>query len=217
MINKTFLVLFILNILVTYSTAVENHESSAKSQPILINPPMAAYEMFDNVTDDTTHHIADSSYSETQVVQSPDDISPAPLPRAKIKKPWPTGALLRSAIIPGWGQFYNKKYIKTVIYGGVEIYLIYNTQKFWRKMDKHQKNFQNSDDPVYKSQEFSLYENNRDKRNLHIWLTSLTIFISMFDAYVDAHLADFDQKDKAFEVYITPEPGLIGACLVYNF
>jgi hypothetical protein len=26
----------------------------------------------------------------------------------------------------------------------------------------------------------------------------------MFDAYVDAHLSDFDQKDKAFEVYIGP-------------
>jgi hypothetical protein len=217
MINKTFQVLFILNILVTYSTAVENHESSAKNQSILINPSMAPYETFNNTFDDTTKQNADSSYSETQALQSAENVSSNSPAQVKIKKPWPTGALLRSAIIPGWGQFYNKKYIKTVIYGGVETYLIYNVQKFWRKMDKHQKNFQNSDDPVYKSQEFSLYENNLDKRNLHIWLTSLTIFISMFDAYVDAHLADFDQKDKAFEVYITPETGHIGACLVYNF
>ncbi len=215
--NKAFSVLLIFNIIIAYSFAVENHESNDKNQPILSDLSIAAYEMFNNSADDTTHHTVDSNYTGSQVWQSPENISSNSPAQVKIKKPWPTGALLRSAIIPGWGQFYNKKYIKTVIYGGTEIYLIYNVQKYWRKMDKHQKNFQNSDDPVYKSQEFSLYEKNRDSRNLHLWLTGLTIFISMFDAYVDAHLADFNQTDKAFEVYVKPDAGHIRACLVYNF
>jgi hypothetical protein len=135
----------------------------------------------------------------------------------KIKKPWPTGALLRSAIMPGWGQFYNKQYLKTIIYGGAEILLAYKARQNWREMDEHQSNFMNSDDPEYKAREFALYEDKRDTRNLYLWLTGLSIFISMFDAYVDAHMADFDRQDKAFEVYLDPETDKIRITIAYNF
>jgi len=133
------------------------------------------------------------------------------------KKPWPTGALLRSAFVPGWGQFYNKKYVKSVIYGGMEIYFVYNARKYWKQMDIHQANFANSDDPIYQAQEFELYKNQRDNRNLFLWLTGITVFISMFDAFVDAHLADFDQTDKVFEVQAIPETNRIEITFVYNF
>jgi len=39
----------------------------------------------------------------------------------------------------------------------------------------------------------------------------------MFDAYVDAHLADSTQTDKAFDAYIIPENDIIQLNLVYNF
>ena len=135
----------------------------------------------------------------------------------KIKKPWPTGALLRSAILPGWGQLYNRKYFKAVLYGGTEIYLIYKVQLRWRQMSEHEHNFLNTTDPVYKADQFALYEKRRDSRNVHLWLTSLVVFLSMFDAYVDAHLADFDQPDKAFQVYLGPEKDKVQLSLVYNF
>jgi len=127
-----------------------------------------------------------------------------------ISKPWPTGALIRSAIIPGWGQLYNRKYIKYVIYSGLELFFVNEARKYWIKMDNNQRNFQNpagmtsliggfrdcsptdyqfyQADPDYQAKEFYLYEKNRDIRNLNLWLTGLTLFISMFDAYVDAHL-----------------------------
>jgi len=133
------------------------------------------------------------------------------------KKPWPTGALLRSAFVPGWGQFYNKKYVKSVIYGGMEIYFVYNARKYWKQMDIHQANFSNSDDPIYQAQEFELYKNQRDNRNLFLWLTGITVFISMFDAFVDAHLADFDQTDKVFEVRAIPKADRIEITFAYNF
>jgi hypothetical protein len=135
----------------------------------------------------------------------------------KEKKPWPTGALLRSLVIPGWGQVYNKKYIKAVLYGATEIYLIHYVRWRWNQMDEHQWNFQNTDDPEYKAEQFSLYEKSRDSRNLHLWLTGLVVLTSMFDAYVDAHLANFDEQDKAFEVYLAPERDRVQLSLVYNF
>ena len=127
--------------------------------------------------------------------------NPSGLP---IRKRWPTGALFRSAVIPGWGQVYNRQYLKAVINGGAEIALALATRDYWRQMNAHQRNFMNSTDLSYKSQEFRLYENSRDNRNLYLWLTGLTAFISMFDAYVDAHFADFKQTDKAFEASLMP-------------
>lgn len=135
----------------------------------------------------------------------------------KIKRPWPTGALLRSAIFPGWGQIYNRKYLKAAFYGGIEIYLIYGLQKSWREMNTHQDNFLNSEDQVYKSSEFALYEESRDRRNVFLWLGGLTIFVSMFDAYVDAHFADFNKTDKAFEVKAVPRQDAVVLTLNYNF
>jgi len=135
----------------------------------------------------------------------------------KIRKVWPTGALLRSALVPGWGQLYNRKYIKAVIYGGLEIFLMYEARKNWRQMDAHQTNFLNTDDQDYQAQEFSLYIMSRDDRNLYLWFTGFTIFISMFDAFVDAHLANFDQTDKAFEVFIAPDDGLVNVGFTCKF
>lgn len=122
-----------------------------------------------------------------------------------IKKKNPTGALFRSVFVPGWGQFYNKKYIKAALIAGVEIYLMNEVYTHWHKADLHKKHFTNaSDDPVYRAEEFARYEKELDRRGNASWFLAATIFFSMFDAYVDAHLSDFDQKDKAFEVYIGP-------------
>ncbi len=131
--------------------------------------------------------------------------------------PNPTTSLFLSMFIPGGGQFYNRSYIKSVVYGSTEIYLVKYIAWRWKWMNRHKSNFQNTDDETYKAEQFALYEKTRDSRNLHLWLISLTTLFTMFDAYVDAHLSDFDQTDKAFEVYLTPEDEAILLNLVYNF
>jgi len=122
----------------------------------------------------------------------------------KANKPNPTGALFRSALVPGWGQYYNRKYIKGTIIAAGESYLIYGIVTNWRASDKHRKNFEHTDDLTYKAAEFALYEKTRDKRNKRMWILAACTFYSMFDAYVDAQLADFKETDKAYEVYVTP-------------
>lgn len=122
-----------------------------------------------------------------------------------IKRKNPTGALFRSVFVPGWGQFYNKKYIKSALIAGIEIYLINEVYTHWHKANLHEEHFTNAFDyPVYQAEEFARYEKELDRRGNATWFLAATIFLSMFDAYVDAHLSDFDQKDKAFEVYIGP-------------
>jgi len=122
-----------------------------------------------------------------------------------VKRKNPTGALFRSVFVPGWGQFYNEKYIKAAIIAGIEIYLINEVYTHWHKADLHEKHFKNAFNyPVYQAEEFAKYEKELDRRGNAIWFLAATIFFSMFDAYVDAHLSDFDQTDKAFEVYIGP-------------
>lgn len=122
-----------------------------------------------------------------------------------IKRKNPTGALFRSVFVPGWGQFYNKKYIKAVLIAGVEVYLMNEVYTHRHKASLHEKHFTNAFDyPVYQAEEFASYQKELDRRGNATWFLAATIFFSMFDAYVDAHLSDFDQEDKAFEVYIGP-------------
>ena len=116
----------------------------------------------------------------------------------------PTGALLRSAFVPGWGQAYNRKYIKATVFTVGESWLAYGIYNDWKKADRYEKNFKSSADPIYQAAEFKRFQDFRDKRNLKMWILAASIFYSMFDAYVDAQLADFDQTDKSFDVYLGP-------------
>jgi hypothetical protein len=120
-------------------------------------------------------------------------------------KPNPTGALFRSALIPGWGQVYNKKYVKAGVIALGEGYLIYGISNDWNDADRYERNFRSASDAAIKAREFNNFEEARDSRNLKMWILATVIFYSMFDAYVDAHLADFNQSDKAYEVFVTPK------------
>ena len=53
----------------------------------------------------------------------------------------PTGALFRSVAIPGWGQFYNKKYLKAALVFLGEGSLIAGAVVEWKRMDEHKKIF----------------------------------------------------------------------------
>jgi hypothetical protein len=137
-------------------------------------------------------------------VAAAQEVEPAP-DSIKVKKINPSGALFRSAFIPGWGQFYNKKYIKATVIAGLEIYLINGVYTNWKDANRHKDNFTSADDdPEYQAVEFAEYERALDRRGAFSWFLAAAIFYSMFDAYVDAHLSNFDQEDKAFEVYIGP-------------
>ncbi len=109
----------------------------------------------------------------------------------------PMGALLRSVALPGWGQFYNGKYIKFALFCGAESFFIYKAAHWWKKTEDQYDLVQTLPEGQQASA-FYLYKSYRGNRNDYLWLVALSVFISMFDAYVDAHLSGFD-------IDLTPE------------
>ncbi|NIR65937.1 MAG: hypothetical protein GWN61_17055 [candidate division Zixibacteria bacterium] len=116
----------------------------------------------------------------------------------KRKSHSPTGALLRSLVIPGWGQLYNDKYIKAGLIAGLESFLIYQTAYYWDKTSTYEDLYTSDTNSVTRLDKFLQYDRYRDLRNQHIWFLGITVVFSIFDAYVDAHLKNFD-------VDITPD------------
>lgn len=109
------------------------------------------------------------------------------------KSPW--GAVLRSAIVPGFGQFYNESYWKIPVVWGFIGYFAYvwidNNDSYNRYNDLYvQSDFTNS---RYRE----LRDFFRDQRDEFAIYIGLTYFLQLVDAYVDAHLFDFD---------VTPDP-----------
>lgn len=116
------------------------------------------------------------------------------------KSPW--GAVLRSTILPGWGQFYNESYIKIPVIWGIAGWLVYG----WiQNNDDYKLNrdlFIETGNEFYR-QSRNFYRDQRD--NFTIYLAILYL-MNLVDAYVDAHLFDFtvgeDHRtgEKQFEV-----------------
>jgi hypothetical protein len=118
------------------------------------------------------------------------------------KSPW--GAVLRSAILPGWGQFYNESYWKAPIFIGALAGFIYGWIYYDDLYDKYRNLYDPniSGDPInngYKAQRDTF----RDERDLFAVYIGLTYLLNLVDAYVDAHLFDFDVSENLF--YASPE------------
>lgn len=111
----------------------------------------------------------------------------------------PLGAVLRSAIVPGLGQFYNESYWKIPVIWGFIGYFAYvwidNNDSYKEYGDLYQESLQLSElgNSRYKDLR-DFYKDQRDEFAIYI---GLTYFLQLVDAYVDAHLFDFS---------VTPDP-----------
>lgn len=123
--------------------------------------------------------LPDSLHFQPQKRSSNSDSTKAPL-----RKKSPRGAVIRAALFPGWGQWYNEKKLKSMLIFGTEIGFIsaavwHNQQvvKPWTTAENYIKEF------------------HINMRNQYVWYLVGTILYSMADAYVDAHLFDFDESE----------------------
>lgn len=120
------------------------------------------------------------------------------------KSPW--GAVLRSAVIPGWGQIYNESYIKAPIILGVTGYFVYG----WITSNNDYKDNKN----LYLAEPGGARAANylrlrtfyRDQRDMFTIYLGITYLLNLVDAYVDAHLFDFTIKENFFTR--SPEIGI---------
>ena len=92
----------------------------------------------------------------------------------------PKGAMLRSLIVPGWGQLYNGKWFKALAAAGAEIGLVTNAviqnQYAVRSSTQLEREFY------------------QDNRRLSLWWFGAVLLYSVADAYVDAQLYQFDES-----------------------
>lgn len=125
--------------------------------------------------------------------------------RDTLKSHSSTKAVLLSAILPGAGQAYNKKYWKIpIIYAGLGV-LIYSIDF----NSKNYRTFKNAylartDDDSLTTDDYprftaenlrSLFEYYRRNRDLCYILTGAVYVLNVLDAYVDAELFHFDISD----------------------
>ncbi|MDX1373715.1 MAG: DUF5683 domain-containing protein [Nitrososphaeraceae archaeon] len=106
------------------------------------------------------------------------------------KSPW--GAVGRSAIIPGWGQFYNESYWKIPIIWGLSAWFIYEWIQNNNLYKENRELYIDTEDEFYRTRR-DFYKDQRDNFTIYLVLTYL---LNLVDAYVDAHLYDFSIEEN---------------------
>lgn len=133
----------------------------------------------------------------------------------KIIKKQPLKAAVLSCFIPGGGQLYNGKYLKTGFVLAVEGSFIglaaYHHLEAEKYYDKYKVSFSNSESNS--DYYYIEYEKYYEKRQSDFFWIGTIIFLSAIDAYVDAHLFDFEEKKN--KIHLKFENNTVG--LVYNF
>ncbi len=108
------------------------------------------------------------------------------------KSPW--GAVLRSAILPGWGQIYNHSYLTVPVIWGIGAWLIYN----WDQSNKLYKAYGDLYTSTNDYRYWQLKNDYHDQRDLFAIYIGLTYFLNLVDAYVDAELFDFSVQENTY-------------------
>lgn len=142
----------------------------------------------------------------------------------------PAKAAFYSAILPGLGQAYNKKYWKIpIVYGAMGASLYYyswNNKKYHEFRDAYKNRLAGNTDDKYEYLDDSrlitaqrFYQRNRD---ISILLTAAFYVLNIIDANVDAHLLQFNVNDNLtlnpnLELNETNYKTNIGLALNYKF
>ena len=141
----------------------------------------------------------------------------------------PKAALIRSVIIPGWGQLYVHKPAKAVLYFSLEAYHLYNFFKYneiyqyiketkntlgvetWNALSEDDKKSQVEIVTGYKLKLDS--GRPRDIRNKYGWWCAAFYIANMLDALVDAHLYYFPEEN----IELTTDPSTLSIGMVFSW
>jgi hypothetical protein len=178
----------------------------------------------ENDTSDVTVNYSQDSivFQDFNEMARPDTVIPTGFQMQKS----PTGAIWRSLVLPGWGQYYVESYWKAPIFTGAAAFMIYrivyfhnNFMDYADRVDvlKNELDRLKQEDPenpqIYEIEYRTLpveknrreyYRDNRDMSGFYL----LGIYaLATVDAYVGAHLFDFDVSDEGIAYYL--QPGLL--------
>ncbi len=128
-----------------------------------------------------------------------DTLKTAPAEREYSMSKSPIGAVFRSAVLPGWGQLYNESYWKIPVVVGLGAFLVrgviveHGSFIDYRDLYAASITPANSSGDLRLKQFRELYRNNRDT---YAWWFLVLYLVQVADAFVDAHLFDFDVGDS---------------------
>lgn len=110
----------------------------------------------------------------------------------------PMVAMFKSMVAPGWGQLGNKRYIKAFVYLGLEVWMVGGALHYNEQVSEFRRLFDatSTDDISLRNDYYTLYKDRKDERSKYTWFAVIVAFVSMFDAYVDAHLSGFPRQDE---------------------
>lgn len=136
----------------------------------------------------------------------------------------PTTALFKSLLLPGWGQLGNRRYVKATVIIGLEAWFIGSAIHYGRQASDAREIFESTplDNIAARNNWYDYLDNKRKNRNKFAWFAGITIFLSMFDAYVDAHLSGSpmdrrDELERPVSFDIAPDEDGVKATLCYSF
>ncbi|MCY3665256.1 MAG: hypothetical protein OXH81_06330 [Gemmatimonadetes bacterium] len=96
------------------------------------------------------------------------------------------GALLRSAVLPGWGQFYNGRPVKGLFFG------VASATALTAVAIEHRR--------IRSAPTPEEHQDRTARRNGRLLYFALSVALAAIDAYVDAHLADFGAVQSGLSV-----------------
>lgn len=148
--------------------------------------------------------------------------------------------MLRAAVLPGWGQFYNRQYYKIpIVYAGLgglitgvvymnDRYLLYRHAYLYARDPEAYPQYADEAAPftrIIESGQEDLLRRQREnfQRNRDLFVLGVGLYygLTLLDAFVSAHLRDFD-IDEDLTVQLRPTlapsgPARVAPVLTWRF
>ncbi len=130
----------------------------------------------------------------------------SPLISDALNRPSGGVALVASAAYPGLGQLLNDAETKAAVIGAAEAFLLARLVLEDRWTRNSYKNYAETGAALW----YNEYSEHYDRRQTLIWWVAIVALYSLTDAYVDAHLAGFDDPLPAYLDVVSIGPGSSG-------
>ncbi len=133
--------------------------------------------------------------------------------------PNPTVAALLSTAVPGAGQIYSRAYWHSIIFLAAEGYCAWRAidaaqtaNEMWNKRTSLSPGTQQYEDARIQ------FEYSTTERNTYLWFLAGAKLLDIADAYVSAHLYDFEyQMEASLSVLVLPQNGGAKVSISFRF
>ena len=126
----------------------------------------------------------------------------------------PRWVMLRSLVVPGWGQWHNHSFVKAAALGGVEGWLVTRMVSDNRSLDRLRRDVeaaQQGTDDARAAAAVAAYNRRLDRIVSGQWMLAAVVSYALLDAYVDAHFRHFKvefEHDPALPEGFSSGPGV---------